>query len=293
MERKFLLGLLLSFVIVVVNGQGYRPRPPANPICAFPRDPGPCRGSCPRYYYNTRTGTCQRFTYGCCGGNANNFQSRGLCNRVCRNRVCPAIACLIGPCTSQKCPAFPEAICVIAIHVASAHRWRLTGTSCTEAKDPGPCKGFFRRWYFHPSDNTCRRFIYGGCGGNGNNHRSLKSCLDACNDGCPNGTNPDKVRCIVGACTIQTCRRYPWAICVPRCNGCISRFILFGRDVTNRCHRRVPLPPKRRRPVLIVRRRKSGNRRRKHLHKRRKYVNRRGKLVVPKRKPTDRNLRSP
>ncbi|XP_062566160.1 PI-stichotoxin-Hcr2i-like isoform X1 [Saccostrea cucullata] len=112
MKQVFLCGLLLSIIIVVVNGQGYLPRrPPSNPICSLPREPGPCRGSCPRYYYDTRRGTCRSFTYGCCGGNANNFQTRQLCNRICNTKVCPEIACLVGACTFQTCPAYPQATC--------------------------------------------------------------------------------------------------------------------------------------------------------------------------------------
>ncbi|XP_062566162.1 PI-stichotoxin-Hcr2i-like isoform X1 [Saccostrea cucullata] len=130
MKQAILFGLCLSIIVFVVNCQGYRPRPPANPICSLPREPGLCRGACPRYYYDTRTGTCRSFTYGCCGGNLNNFQSRELCNRVCKIRPCPAIACLIGACTIQTCPAYPEATCVAVCPCESV--WIYRGEDVTD-----------------------------------------------------------------------------------------------------------------------------------------------------------------
>ena len=37
-----------------------------------------------RYWYNKEINVCQEFLYKGCGGNANNFKSRGLCNNKCR-----------------------------------------------------------------------------------------------------------------------------------------------------------------------------------------------------------------
>lgn len=36
------------------------------------------------------------------------------------------------------------------------------------------------RFYFNPSKQDCSVFIYGGCGGNGNNFVSKRECLDFC-----------------------------------------------------------------------------------------------------------------
>ncbi|XP_076108990.1 tissue factor pathway inhibitor-like [Mytilus galloprovincialis] len=44
-------------------------------ICNLRDDPGPCEGSFTRYYYKDQTEQCEKFVYGGCDGNGNNFQS--------------------------------------------------------------------------------------------------------------------------------------------------------------------------------------------------------------------------
>merc|ERR1712000_402908 len=44
---------------------------------------GPCRAAMPRFTYNARTASCQRFTYGGCAGNENNFVTQAECERTC------------------------------------------------------------------------------------------------------------------------------------------------------------------------------------------------------------------
>ena len=58
-------------------------------ICSLPPDPGPCDGVCPRWFFNTETGECEMFIWGCCDGNANNFESLEECEAVCGDS-CPA-----------------------------------------------------------------------------------------------------------------------------------------------------------------------------------------------------------
>ncbi len=53
-------------------------------ICALPVEPGPCRGSLPRFFHNSATGQCEAFTYGGCGGNSNNFMSLKECQENCQ-----------------------------------------------------------------------------------------------------------------------------------------------------------------------------------------------------------------
>lgn len=54
--------------------------------CYLPKETGPCRGYFVRYFYNISTGRCQRFAYGGCQGNRNNFKSLGECNNYCLNQ---------------------------------------------------------------------------------------------------------------------------------------------------------------------------------------------------------------
>ncbi|VDI12602.1 tissue factor pathway inhibitor, partial [Mytilus galloprovincialis] len=52
-------------------------------ICQLPSDKGPCNRAIQRYYYNKRSSQCERFEYGGCGGNANNFETLSACQRTC------------------------------------------------------------------------------------------------------------------------------------------------------------------------------------------------------------------
>nr|XP_022340797.1 U-actitoxin-Avd3l-like [Crassostrea virginica] len=108
MTRASSVGLLLIVIVVFVGGshssEVQRP-------CVLPPEAGMCRGLCPRFYYDANLRSCRPFNYGCCGGNANNFKTRDLCERVCGIRACPLIHCFVGACTVQTCPNFPKATC--------------------------------------------------------------------------------------------------------------------------------------------------------------------------------------
>ncbi|XP_064467900.1 kunitz-like toxin PcKuz3 [Ornithodoros turicata] len=52
--------------------------------------------------------------------------------------------------------------------------------SCLLPPKPGLCKAYMPRFHYSRAAGTCRQFIYGGCGGNANNFRSLRECLTAC-----------------------------------------------------------------------------------------------------------------
>nr|BAG82647.1 serine protease inhibitor [Haemaphysalis longicornis] len=52
-------------------------------FCGFPADPGRCRASMPRWFYNNTSGHCEPFIYGGCQGNKNRFHSCWTCQRTC------------------------------------------------------------------------------------------------------------------------------------------------------------------------------------------------------------------
>ena len=58
------------------------PNPTAT--CKLPRDPGPCLAAITRFFYNSITRQCERFLYGGCHGNANNFESLRDCEARCK-----------------------------------------------------------------------------------------------------------------------------------------------------------------------------------------------------------------
>ncbi|CAG5131353.1 unnamed protein product, partial [Candidula unifasciata] len=51
--------------------------------CNQPYDIGPCKSLVPRIYYNAETSQCENFTWGGCGGNANNFPTLDECLDYC------------------------------------------------------------------------------------------------------------------------------------------------------------------------------------------------------------------
>lgn len=51
---------------------------------------------------------------------------------------------------------------------------------CMQDSDPGPCQGYFNRWFFDASQLICKPFIFGGCRGNRNNFLTAEECSKAC-----------------------------------------------------------------------------------------------------------------
>ena len=51
---------------------------------------------------------------------------------------------------------------------------------CKLPYEVGPCKAFVDRWYFDWNSSQCKRFIYGGCEGNGNIFSSFNQCQRIC-----------------------------------------------------------------------------------------------------------------
>jgi len=114
----------------------------ASDVCDQPAETGVCRGLFPRYFFNKATGQCEKFIYGGCGGNENNFETKEQC--------------------ANQCGA------------------RADANLCALPAETGRCKAYIPRYYFDQSTGTCERFIFGGCGGNGNNFKTLEECHNVC-----------------------------------------------------------------------------------------------------------------
>ena len=56
------------------------------PACNLPKVTGPCRAAFRRWYFNKAKGICERFIYGGCRGNANNFRTKQECEQKCKGR---------------------------------------------------------------------------------------------------------------------------------------------------------------------------------------------------------------
>nr|XP_058156500.1 tissue factor pathway inhibitor isoform X3 [Dasypus novemcinctus] len=53
-------------------------------FCFLEEDAGICRGYITRYFYNNQSKQCERFKYGGCLGNPNNFESLEECEKICK-----------------------------------------------------------------------------------------------------------------------------------------------------------------------------------------------------------------
>ena len=51
--------------------------------CDMEADAGLCFALISRYFFNTKTGKCEMFTYGGCGGNNNNYKTLQECTQQC------------------------------------------------------------------------------------------------------------------------------------------------------------------------------------------------------------------
>jgi len=51
---------------------------------------------------------------------------------------------------------------------------------CELEKDAGVCRAMIPRWFYDASSGSCRLFIFGGCGGNGNNFVTQFHCEKLC-----------------------------------------------------------------------------------------------------------------
>uniref|UniRef100_A0A8C9RJB7 Tissue factor pathway inhibitor a n=1 Tax=Scleropages formosus TaxID=113540 RepID=A0A8C9RJB7_SCLFO len=110
--------------------------------CALKMDEGPCRSVMDRFYFNADTRQCERFDYGGCEGNANNFETFEECEETC----------------------VPEP----------------GKNSCRLEEEAGPCRSLLRRYFFNSRSKKCETFFYGGCLGNANNFKTLEACQVAC-----------------------------------------------------------------------------------------------------------------
>uniref|UniRef100_T1JGC4 Papilin n=1 Tax=Strigamia maritima TaxID=126957 RepID=T1JGC4_STRMM len=170
--------------------------------CLLPKEVGPCSGQYTRWFYNIVESQCKPFNYGGCQGNTNRFESLQQCQVSCNDTkvgdVC-SLPKVEGPCQERavkwyhdsnedRCLQFYYGGCdgnanrfeteLECQHVCSAVE---VADVCALPSDHGPCSSAAEeRWYFNQNSGRCDQFIYGGCGGNGNNYVSLAECEHRC-----------------------------------------------------------------------------------------------------------------
>ncbi|ETN73755.1 Kunitz/Bovine pancreatic trypsin inhibitor domain protein [Necator americanus] len=90
---KVLLFLLISLVAGNRRDKEYeedeKDKKDQNLFCLMPPDPGFCRAILRRWAWNPVEERCERFEYGGCGGNRNNFKTQKECLYECWNKFVP------------------------------------------------------------------------------------------------------------------------------------------------------------------------------------------------------------
>lgn len=77
----------------------------------------------------------------------------------------------------------------------------------------GRCRASFPRWYFDKDSQTCKMFIYGGCGGNRNNYLLEEECLVQCAAGSGRkGRAGGRRRVALCQLALGTCARLGWLL---------------------------------------------------------------------------------
>ncbi|KAL7060054.1 hypothetical protein AAHC03_09665 [Spirometra sp. Aus1] len=180
-------------------------------LCELPLETGPCRAYVRRYGYSPQSRRCQIFTYGGCGGNANNFESEQECMARCGDGVidpCRDVRC--GP--NARCEA-GRCVCERGYESGSDGECRRMESGvgsrslCELPLETGPCRAYVRRYGYSPQSRRCQIFTYGGCGGNANNFESEQECMARCGDGvidpCRDVRCGPNARCEAGRCVCE------------------------------------------------------------------------------------------
>ena len=153
-------------------------------ICLFPLNYGGCNiFKTFRYYYNKNTKQCQKFLYGGCNGNENNFINQQKCISKCGNgdsryplktTTLPPDANITNDCLWPRNEGefSEEYLTFLKSFLQICHTCVNINSCVPDLK--------LSRWYFDARHQLCRRMSYSGCGGNPNNFPKLSTCLNAC-----------------------------------------------------------------------------------------------------------------
>ncbi|KAG5871898.1 hypothetical protein JTB14_030952 [Gonioctena quinquepunctata] len=180
----------------------------AQDFCTLPPVAGPCNDSYIQYYYDESSRSCHPFNFGGCGGNYNRFQDKESCERQCKptsapgTQAPPVDMCQnpadSGNCSENyvaffydkdtgRCTPFTYTGCGGNDNRFNSEEQceRQCGDfrgqdNCNMERDPGPCNGYFVKYFYNKNSGRCEQFAYGGCQGNGNRFSSGEECEHIC-----------------------------------------------------------------------------------------------------------------
>ncbi|KAG7281227.1 hypothetical protein CRUP_019752 [Coryphaenoides rupestris] len=126
---------------------------------------------------------CEKFIYGGCKGNLNNYLTVDECANACdgSGEKCGApctedqFKCANGCCLDAgvDCDKLPQCS-------DGSDKEHCEYPRCTEPPLTGGCRHSNTKWYYNPIGPKCVRFNFGGCGGNDNRFDTEENCLDMC-----------------------------------------------------------------------------------------------------------------
>ncbi|XP_077192353.1 papilin-like [Paroedura picta] len=164
-------------------------------VCALPAEKGPCAGYIAMFYYSPRSQSCQGFIYGGCGGNENRFPTLEMCVWSCvYNDIC-RLPVNRGRCQQRKTRYFynhANQTCERFVYsgcrgnrnrfptLEECQRTCLHPEICQLPMDSGTCRAHVPFYYYEPRNQSCVRFLYGGCQGNRNRFPTLEQCEHVC-----------------------------------------------------------------------------------------------------------------
>ncbi|CAG5121255.1 unnamed protein product, partial [Candidula unifasciata] len=163
-------------------------------VCLMKAETGPCRANIQRWHYDHLSGACLQFVYGGCRGNNNNFETIEECNSFCNDKEVCHQPQEVGPCRAaiprfyfnsqtKSCQNFIYGGCDGNLNNFDTRE--ACDRKCDRYKDfgshvDGNCRGYNIKWYYSADRKQCARFVYTGCGGNGNQFDSEQECTDTC-----------------------------------------------------------------------------------------------------------------
>ncbi|KAL8614574.1 hypothetical protein ACOMHN_066716 [Nucella lapillus] len=189
---------------------------------------------------------CRRSPYGCCADGVTPAQGR-------RRKGCPEsevarpqkkceqsyYGCCPG---SDVAASGPNHAGCQSSSASSSATLDFDPAVCAEGEDRGTCTDYSVKWYYDLKESRCKRFWFGGCGGNGNVFDSEEKCKLGCLD--VTGPALCRLPAVIGPCrsaqpryfydhTAGGCRRFSYG----GCKGNSNRFLTLG-ECQGRCQDR-------------------------------------------------------